>query len=60
MRCFEDDWTDAQQHVSHVHFHVIPKPNEHEGLIATDDMLKKKVVSKEDLSKIAEEMKSKL
>ncbi|KIK69874.1 hypothetical protein GYMLUDRAFT_67133 [Collybiopsis luxurians FD-317 M1] len=47
----------AHQVVPHVHFHVIPKPNEEEGLIVgwpTKD------TGKEELQKIYEELKGKL
>jgi diadenosine tetraphosphate (Ap4A) HIT family hydrolase len=53
----------AHQMVDHVHFHVIPKPNEEEGLgvgwPAKSDA-EMKDMGKEDLAKLAEELKSKM
>lgn len=45
------------QVVQHVHFHVIPKPNEEEGLIVGWPA---KEVTKEELQKVYEELKGKL
>ncbi|KAJ3917979.1 HIT-like domain-containing protein, partial [Lentinula edodes] len=47
----------AHQVVQHVHFHVIPKPNEEEGLIVGWPA---KEVPKEELQKVYEELKGKL
>ncbi|KAJ3729388.1 putative HNT1-adenosine 5'-monophosphoramidase [Lentinula raphanica] len=47
----------AHQVVQHTHFHVIPKPNEKEGLIVGWPA---KEVSKEELQKVYEELKGKL
>lgn len=48
----------AHQVVDHVHFHMIPKPNEKEGLGIGWPM--KEGVQKEELQKKMEEMKSKM
>ncbi|TFK33365.1 HIT-like domain-containing protein [Crucibulum laeve] len=49
----------AFQHVDHVHFHVIPKPNEKEGLILTlSDNWPARQVDKEQLGAVLEKMKS--
>jgi diadenosine tetraphosphate (Ap4A) HIT family hydrolase len=47
----------AHQMVDHVHFHVIPKPDEEKGLVVgwpADE------ADKEELKKLAEELKSKM
>ena len=48
----------AVQHVFHVHFNVIPKPNEKEGLVLTE--WPRAEPSKEDLAKVLERIVSKL
>ncbi|KAG7088869.1 hypothetical protein E1B28_012821 [Marasmius oreades] len=47
----------AHQLVDHVHFHVIPKPNEEEGLVIGWPA---KSPAKEELQKVYDEMKRKL
>nr|POE93202.1 hit family protein 1 [Quercus suber] len=47
----------AHQEVDHVHFHVIPKPNEEEGLGIGWPM---KSASKDRLQELLEEIKSKM
>lgn len=47
----------AHQEVDHVHFHVIPKPNEKEGLIIGWPATK---ADMDDLKKFAGEVKSKM
>lgn len=49
------------QHVDHVHFHVVPKPNEKEGLILTlDDNWPQRKAEKEELAATLEKMKGRL
>ncbi|TFK87702.1 HIT-like protein [Polyporus arcularius HHB13444] len=48
----------AFQHVFHVHFHVIPKPNEKEGLVLTE--WPRVEPSKEELAQVLERIVSKL
>jgi len=51
----------AFQHVDHVHFHVVPKPNEKEGMIFTlDTNWPMTSPSMEELAKVAEKLKLKL
>ncbi|THH18264.1 hypothetical protein EW146_g2684 [Bondarzewia mesenterica] len=51
----------AFQHVDHVHFHVIPKPNEEEGLVLSEtSSFVQKQVSKEELAATLEKMKGRL
>ncbi|KAF7320076.1 hypothetical protein MKEN_00791900 [Mycena kentingensis (nom. inval.)] len=51
----------AFQHVPHVHFHVVPKPNATEGLILTlDDNWPQRKATNEELAATAEKMKQKL
>jgi len=51
----------AFQHVDHVHFHVIPKPNEEEGMILSlEDNFKQKSPSQEELKITAERMRKAL
>ncbi|KZT34672.1 HIT-like protein [Sistotremastrum suecicum HHB10207 ss-3] len=51
----------AFQHVDHVHFHVVPKPSETEGLIIKiDENWPQKVVSKEELGVVAEKLRGRL
>ncbi|KAJ3747662.1 HIT-like domain-containing protein [Lentinula detonsa] len=47
----------AHQVVQHAHFHVIPKPNEQEGLIVGWPA---KEIAKDELQKVYEELKGKL
>jgi len=47
----------AHQEVDHVHFHLIPKPNKEEGLGVNWPA---KSVDKEELSKLLEDIKSKM
>ncbi|EGO22778.1 hypothetical protein SERLADRAFT_362241 [Serpula lacrymans var. lacrymans S7.9] len=50
-----------QQHVDHVHFHVVPKTSETDGLIISlENNWPQKQVSKEDLAAILEKMKSRV
>lgn len=49
--------TATKQLVDHVHFHVIPKPNEEEGLVVGWPA---KAPAKEELQKVYDEMKGKL
>ncbi|GBE82619.1 HIT-like domain-containing protein [Sparassis latifolia] len=51
----------AFQHVDHVHFHVIPKPNEKEGLVlSVNDNWPTRRASKEELAATLEKMKGRL
>ncbi|KAH8801855.1 HIT-like domain-containing protein [Flagelloscypha sp. PMI_526] len=53
----------AFQHVNHVHFHVVPKPNEQEGLCITDIEKMwpmKKGVEREVLEQVAGKMRGRL
>ncbi|KAF8159943.1 HIT-like domain-containing protein [Crassisporium funariophilum] len=50
----------AFQHVGHVHFHVIPKPNETEGIVFTPEAWPMKAADKEDLAKTAERMRARM
>ncbi|PFH47129.1 hypothetical protein AMATHDRAFT_77352 [Amanita thiersii Skay4041] len=51
----------AFQHVDHVHFHVIPKPNEKEGLVLSlEQNWPQKKVEKEELANICERLKAKI
>lgn len=51
----------AFQHVDHVHFHVVPKPNKEEGIIFDLDInFKQKHPKQEDLKNTAEAMKSRM
>ncbi|EJD04372.1 HIT-like protein [Fomitiporia mediterranea MF3/22] len=51
----------AFQHVDHVHFHVIPKPSETEGLVLNiETNWPQKKPSKEDLAVTLEKMKARL
>ncbi|KAI0339860.1 HIT-like protein [Trametopsis cervina] len=51
----------AFQHVDHVHFHVIPKPDEKQGLVITvDENWPARQATKQDLAKTLENMKSRL
>ncbi|PAV21811.1 hypothetical protein PNOK_0176800 [Pyrrhoderma noxium] len=51
----------AFQHVDHVHFHVVPKPNEKEGLLLTmDDNWPARQAEKEQLETTLERMKANL
>lgn len=47
----------AHQEVDHVHFHLIPKPNEQEGLGINWPT---KPADKDELTKLLEEIKSKM
>lgn len=48
----------AFQHVDHVHFHVIPKPNEKEGLVlSVDDNWPIRQAKKEELAATLEKMR---
>lgn len=56
---FDHELTVMWKHVGHVHFHVIPKPNQEEGLVLNlDDNWPFKAANKEDLAKIADKMKT--
>lgn len=49
------------KHVEHVHFHVVPKPNEKEGLLLTmDDNWPARQAEKEQLEATLERMKANL
>ncbi|TBU26088.1 Per1-domain-containing protein [Dichomitus squalens] len=50
----------AFQHVFHVHFHVIPKPNEREGLILDVQHWPRKEVQKEQLAAALEKIQARL
>lgn len=51
----------AFQHVDHVHFHVVPKPNDDEGLkLKLGVVMVQKQVTKEQLATVAEEMKARI
>ena len=50
----------AFQHVFHVHFHVIPKPSETQGLIITEQTWPRVERSKEELQQVLEKILSKL
>ena len=50
----------AFQHVFHVHFHVIPKPNEEEGLIIDLEHWPRKEVPKDELAATLEKIKTRL
>ncbi|KAF8817613.1 HIT-like protein [Phlegmacium glaucopus] len=51
----------AFQHVGHVHFHVIPKPNAEEGLVLKlDENWPFKAADKEVLAKTAAKMKARI
>ncbi|EDR02864.1 uncharacterized protein LACBIDRAFT_191650 [Laccaria bicolor S238N-H82] len=51
----------AFQHIDHVHFHVIPKPNEREGLVLNlDDNWPMRRAAQEDLAKTLEKMKGRI
>ncbi|TFY83346.1 hypothetical protein EWM64_g667 [Hericium alpestre] len=50
----------TSKHVDHVHFHVIPKPNEKEGLLLSEEVWKQKKPEKEELAATAEKMKAKI
>ena len=52
---------DHLQHVDHVHFHVVPKPNPKEGLILTiDENWPQRQASKDELAATLEKMKSRI
>jgi len=51
----------AFQHVDHVHFHVVPKPNKEEGIIFDmETNFKQKHPPQEELKKTAETMRSRM
>lgn len=51
---------DTSQHVFHVHFHVVPKPNEKEGLIIGEQNWPQKPLDKDALAATAERIRNKL
>ncbi|EEB97287.1 hypothetical protein MPER_03432, partial [Moniliophthora perniciosa FA553] len=58
---FKNNGKLAFQHVPHVHFHVIPKPNETEGLVLTvGQNWPQKKVDNEVLAATCEKMKGRL
>ncbi|KIJ39525.1 hypothetical protein M422DRAFT_75823 [Sphaerobolus stellatus SS14] len=51
----------AFQHVDHVHFHVIPKPNEKEGLVLNiDENWPSRQADKDDLANTLEKMRARM
>ncbi|KAF8636051.1 hypothetical protein AX17_003835 [Amanita inopinata Kibby_2008] len=51
----------AFQHVDHVHFHVVPKPNEKEGLVMSiEQNWPQKNVGKEELAATLQKLKAKI
>ncbi|KAG6379414.1 HIT domain-containing protein [Boletus reticuloceps] len=50
----------AHQQVDHVHFHVIPKPNETEGLVLNESCWPAKTASMEELKTYHAELTAKL
>ena len=51
----QNNGADAHQAVFHVHFHIIPKPNEHEGLALTWNP-----IEQEDLESLADSIRAAL
>ncbi|GJE94401.1 HIT family protein [Phanerochaete sordida] len=50
----------AFQHVDHVHFHVIPKPNTEKGLLLSEDVWPRVEVPREELAETLKKMQSRL
>ncbi|KIP05571.1 hypothetical protein PHLGIDRAFT_91927 [Phlebiopsis gigantea 11061_1 CR5-6] len=50
----------AFQHVDHVHFHVIPKPNTEKGLLMSEQVWPRVEVPKEELAETLRKMQTRL